>query len=232
MTHSVSRGPRTLALLALACTGSCGAVRADLAALERVPLPRGVAIELVAAELVQNGRPVSIATFEAATGVDEVLGFYRAAWPDADGMPGHVEAEVGEWRIVSRLEGGTNVALQLRAGERGRATGLLSAQRVEGAGVAQSPPPVPPGAELLSTTGARDGARTVRTHVVSSVARPGQLVAFYEDAFERAGWTLDAADRAGGVLRVSRRGARAELVVTRVPDGTTVAILNEITGEG
>ena len=233
MTHLRSRRPRTLAPLALACVGACGAARADLAALERVPLPRGAAIELVAVDLVQNGSPVSIATFEAARGVDEVLGFYRAAWPEAvDGVPGHVEAELGEWRIVSRFENGTNVALQLRTGERGRATGLLSAQSVEGAGVAESPPPVPPGAELLSTTRTRDGDRTVRTHVVSSVARPGQLVAFYEDAFERAGWSLDAADRPGGVLRVSRRGARAELVATRVPDGTTVAILNEITGEG
>ena len=195
-----------------------------------MPLPRGASIELVAAELVHNGLPVSIATFEAPTGIEEVLGFYRATWPEADGMPGHVEAEAGEWRIVSRFENGTNVALQLREGGRGRAQGLLSAQRVDGAGVAEAAPPVPPGAQLLSSTRTRDGDRTVRTHIVSSVARPGQLVAFYRDAFERDGWALDAADEDGGVLRVSRRQARAELVATRVPDGTSVAVLNEITG--
>ena len=226
-----SRSPVPSILAALAALASAPAA-ADLDALERVPLPPGATVELVAADLVQGGRAVSIATFEAGSGVDEVIGFYRERWPATDRMPGSVEVELGEWRIVSRLENGTNVALQLKTGERGRAEGLLSAQRIDAAPVADPPPVVPPGAELLSSTTSADGRDTVRTHVVRSVARPGQVVAFYRDAFERAGWALDSRGEEGAegaVLRVSRRGARAEVVVARVPDGASVAILNEVT---
>ena len=221
----------------IAVLASCAALfaaptAADLKALERVPLPPGATVELVASDLVQDGRAVSIATFEAAAGVDEVLAFYRERWAGTDAMPGSVTVEIGDWVVISRLENGTNVALQLERGGRGRAEGLLSAQRIDAAPVAEPPPMLPPGAELLSSTRTVDDGSTVRTHVVSSVARPGQVAAFYRDAFERAGWSLDSRGEErpeGAVLRVSRRGARAEVVVTRVPDGTTVAILNEIT---
>lgn len=133
---------------------------------------------------------------------------------------------------MSRLERGTSLALQLQDDGAGGSTGLVSLMDLDAAGAAPEPPPMPNGARLLSTTETREGARRARTHVVSAIGRPGEVAGFYRDAMDRDGWRI-VSDRPAGstaVMMLARRGARAELVVTAMPDGTSMAILNEITG--
>ena len=227
------RARRRLTGLALATLALLpGAVLADGRALARLALPDGASLALVAEDVVQHGRPVAIATFEARAPLDSVRDFYRELWPADESGPGHVEVELGPWRIVSRLEGGTNLALQLRDDGEGGSAGLVSAMRLDAAGSAPEPPPLPPGAELLSTTESREGRRRVTTHVVSAIGRPGETAGFYRDAMARAGWR-NVSERTAGdaiVTALARRGRRAEIVVVAAADGTSTAILNEITG--
>ena len=229
MTLSRTR-PAALALAALGLWSAAG--RADVGALAALALPDGATLELVAEDVVQHGRPVSIATLEAPGSVDETLGFYRALWPADERGPGHVENEIGPWRVLSRLEGGASLAIQLRAGDGGGSTGLVSVLRLDAGGAAPEPPPLPPGAELLSTTESGEGAGRARTDVVSAAGRPGEVAGFYRDAMDRRGWEIVSERTAGDaiVMLLTRRDRRAEIVVARAPDGTSTAILNEITG--
>ncbi len=227
--RSLAGPPRGLALASLLV-----ALASPRAAAASSPgslaLPHGASIELVADDLVQHGRALTVATFRSPDGVEEVLDFYRAAWPPIDDRPGHVENEAGPWRIVSRLENGTNVALQLQASAGGGSEGLLSFMDITGAGSVEPGPPVPPGGQLLSTTAGDGIAGRVRTHVVSAIGRAGEVAAFYRDELAREGWhtVSDRDGRGTAVLMLTRRGARAELVVAEMPDGTSTAVLNEI----
>lgn len=231
--HPAPTGPRAhvrwlLAAIALASAADV----ASALSLAGLALPPGATLELVADDLVQHGRPLSVATFRSGADVEAVLGFYAELWPDERERPGHVLNEAGAWRIVSRFEDGANLALQLRPSADGGSEGLVSVMDLAAPTSGQAPPPVPPGGRLLSTTGGRDGERSVRTHVVSATGRAGEVAGFYRDAMERAGWRAVSDREAGGtiVLMFRRRDAGAELVVAELADGSSTAVLNEIDG--
>lgn len=208
---------------------------ADERALEKVPLPPGARSELVQAELVQNGRTMSVATLSAVAPVEQTLAFYRERWAPAHpslGLgerPGFLEDEVGGWSIISRLEAGVLLTVQLRTGDGGRAEGFLAAA-APGMSAEQASVPQPAGGELLSSTRAVDEGRAALTSVTAVTARPGVVAATYRDHFLDEGWAPSSERRVGeaSVMRFARRGRRAEIVVTDSGRGETLVVLNEV----
>lgn len=203
--------------------------------LDALPLPPAANSRVVASELVQNGHRVAIATLEPAGSVEETLAFYRELWASAaDGeAPGHVEQRLGEWRIISRLDGAHNIVVQLRETVEG-VEGFLSAMRLQALpGAAVTKLPLPPGGRLLSTTRAVDIGRVALTWIVGSHLRSGELAGFYHDAFVRDGWTPREIRAAGGpaLFLLERRGAQIELVVTDDGRGGSVAVINRVGGD-
>jgi len=205
---------------------------ADSPLIERVPLPAAASLNLIAHDLVQNGLRMSLATFAAERGVEETLAWYRERWPGTHDGPGHVEAEAEGWKIVSRLQEGSNIALQIKAGTDGGAYGFLSVMPLDGGTVAVSPPALPPGAELLSDTRADDAYGQSRTVLMRSPARPGEVAAFYRDRLERDGWTLQNGDitASPAVLLFTSVQGRVELVATAQSGEGTFIVLNSVTG--
>lgn len=214
---------------AVACLATFAVARADSRALGEIPLPPEAISRVVASDIVQNGRLVSIATLEPRDGLGETLAFYRDAWPARENDPGHRETRAGGWGIVSRLDGDVNLVVQLREGVSGP-TGFISVMSL--APVARTrfaPAPMPAGGQLLSTTTAEDESLDASTSVVSSTARAGEVAAFYRDAMRRAGWKLVSDRAAGGpvALLFDGRRARLEIVVADI-DGGSVAVINEV----
>ena len=220
----------TITLPLLLATLTNGA-HADSRSLDTIPLPPLAGSRLVATDIVQNGRLVSIATLEPAGTVEETLAFYRDAWPaDANG-PGHLESTTADWTIISHVADDVSLVVQLTDDGSGP-SGLLSAMSLVSMSETQSIPPVPAGGELLSTTSAADDGTRADTAVVSSSARAGEVAGFYRDAMRRVGWKLVSDRRAGGpvTLLFDGRGARLEIVVADV-DGGSVAVINEVRGD-
>ena len=203
--------------------------RADVGALLDVPLPPGAESRLVAAELVQNGRRLSIATLEPRGTLEDAFAFYRRAWPADDAHPGHLESRAGRWSVISRLDGERHVAVQLRESVDGT-SGFISAMSVAERTEASLAPPMPPGASLLSSTTVRDGDTDASTFVLESRSRPAELLGFYRDRLTRAGWRvrLERDRTNASVALFERERARFEVVVTRASGGTSVAVLNEV----
>jgi len=201
--------------------------------LDQVPLPAGARLHLVGHDIVQNGRLMSIATFASPDTVEDVLAWYAERWAADEKGPGHVLAEVGGWRMVSRLQRGSNIALQLKPSEEGGARGLLSVMPLDGATRDLGLPPMPPGARLLSDTRADDPGGEAVTQVLRAPGGSGQVAGFYRDRMKRDGWVLQHAgssDRPAVLLFSSRRG-RVEVVATPHVDGGTLVILNSVTAD-
>lgn len=219
-----------VSLLFATLTSTSGA-NADSRALGAIPLPPFAESRLVASDIVQNGRLVSIATLELAGTVEETLAFYREAWPsDADG-PGHLESVVGEWTVVSRVADDVNLVVQLTDDGSGP-NGLLSAMSLGAVSEVSSVPPMPSGGELLSTTSSADSGTRADTAIVSSTARAGEVAGFYRDSMRRSGWKLVSDRREGGPVTLLFDGhdARLEIVVADI-DGGSVAVINEVHGD-
>jgi len=232
--HRMTRRALRVAALLLAGVLGLGATHAgaDSPLIERIPLPAGASLNLIGHDLVQNGRRMSLATFAAERGVEETLAWYRERWPDTDDGPGHVEAESDGWKIVSRLQEDSNIALQVKTGTDGGAYGFLSVMPLVGDTVAASSPALPPGVELLSDTRADDAYGQSRTVLMRSPGRPGEVAAFYRDRLERDGWTLQNGDIAASpaVLLFSSGQGRIELVATAQSGEGTFIVLNSVTG--
>lgn len=106
-------------LLVLLFSGAAWAARQPL-----VPFPDGVRITVIGEDLKVFGLPLMAYEFHSPETVAAVAGFYKAEWgrnghaSDAD-VP-YIESELAGWMVLSRLELGHNITLQLRdAGIRG-----------------------------------------------------------------------------------------------------------------
>ena len=220
---------REVALIGMLWCSLAIPASAGEADLDSVPLPPGAVIRIVALDSVQNGRRVSIATLESAQSIEETLSFYRQAWAEPRGtLPGHIEETAGDWQIISRLEDPLNLVVQLRNGKSG-VEGFISALSIEPVATPGNLP-LPSGGELLSSTSTQDGPLHATTSVVASIARTGQVAAFYRDRLARKGWKLasDRSELGSRVLLLQRRGARMELVVADDEQGGSITVLNEV----
>jgi len=217
------------ATLTTVLVSRAGPACADPGALAGLPLPPEAESRAISTDVMQNGLSTSIASFGTSATIERTLAFYRDVWPASEDDPGHAEARLGDWSVISRVEGDALLVVQLRDGAPG-AVGLLSAvSRTRDVGVALPPPPMPAGGQLLSSLSTRDAGSVAVTSVVSSSARPGEVAAFYRDDLVRDGWRIvsDRIDDGASVLLFDRRGSRLELVVADV-DGQSIAVLNEV----
>ena len=224
---------RLTALLVLAATMMLGEVHASPGsdALIELALPDQAVREIVQLDLQQNGSRVSIATYRAPIGVGESLAFYRSLWPAGETDPGHVENEIGGWRLISRIDGDISTVLQFKADGLGGTEGLISTlERDALATIGSLPVPLPPGGSLVSSTQGVDGTRQANTWVVRSTASPGQVSGHFEDQLDRQGWSLvsDRRHQGGEILLFNRRGSTLELVVSQIDDGSSIAVLNRV----
>lgn len=205
----------------------------DLEALERVPLPAGAEREIVALDLLQNGRRVSIASLDLPGSLEDSLAFYREAWADtvAD-WPGFIERSVGDWHLISRLERNENQVVQLRDGENGLEALVSVLALVRPMSIPDSYP-LPDGAETVSSTSSADeGIGQATTTVVQARQGAGETVAFYRDRLRRDGWSKvsEQVHTKASVFLLKRGDVRLELVVTDARGGGSLAVFNRLEG--
>jgi len=204
---------------------------ANSAVLQSVPLPVNASIETIAVDMIQNGHRISIAKLETTSNIDDTLQFYREQWsaPLAEGVPGFVENNAGDWSIISRLEDGWNQVVQVRPSDQGL-EGRISVMNLKPARGGRPQLPMPSGANLLSSTESDDIGHTSNTFVV--VARLGvdAVAEFYRRHFDTEGWSRVSDQSLDGsqVMLLQRRGERAEIVVSRLPGSGSLAVVNKV----
>jgi hypothetical protein len=98
--------------LAVASLGMFGAASpAQDGAWPQVEMPAGSHAQVVAADLVLNGRPCRIIRFEVASNVEEVLQFYRSQFR----VTRAVETQVNGTRVIASRRGDHFQTVQLQA---------------------------------------------------------------------------------------------------------------------
>ena len=199
-------------------------------ALINAPLPSGASMAVVGLDMRQNGLLTSISTYRSDDSVDSTLAFYRSIWTERKSDPGHVENVVGEWQIISRLNGDVNLVLQLKQDGRGGAQGLFSSVQLNDVLPVVSNIDLPPGGEVVSSIASSDAGRAANTWVIRSTAGTGHAASYYRDVLDRKGWKLVSDRDAGGprVLQFNRSGGTIELVISQVDDGSTLSVLNQV----
>jgi hypothetical protein len=91
--------------------------------LPLLPFPDDVVLTVVGEELSVYGLPLMAYEFHSAESVADIARFYKDEWEKnrdgADADAPYLEMELAGWKVLSRLELGHNITLQLRDGIRG-----------------------------------------------------------------------------------------------------------------
>lgn len=97
----------------LFCSFSTGADERPL-----IPFPEDVQITVVGEQLKVYGLPLMAYEFHSSATVASVATFYTTAWREnsdaSDADQPYIETELGDWKVLSRLELGHNITVQLR----------------------------------------------------------------------------------------------------------------------
>lgn len=203
--------------------------------LNAVATPEGVKTETIVLNLIQNGHRISIANLETNQTIESVLEFYREQWkqPLAEGIPGFVEEQAGEWFIISRPNDNWNQVVQMRD-TKGGIEGRISVLELTPVSTTAQNIAMPSNASLVSSTAADDVGHNSNTYVIFSESGVNSVADFYRNHFDADGWSRvsDKHLNNAQVMLLQRRGERAELVVSRVSTGGTLTIINKVINDG
>ena len=98
----------------------------------KFPPPPDSKIGRIGDDMIVNGVPMDIRQFTSKKSVEDVLQFYRDFWPQGtEKEPGYTETDaLTPWRIITRVENGYLMTIQVtEEGDRG-SSGLLGMSRL------------------------------------------------------------------------------------------------------
>jgi hypothetical protein len=190
-------------------------------------------MQWVAEDIEHNGTPMQIQSFRGGGSADQVMQFYRDRWSSrADGdVPGFVENKVGPWQVISIIENGSVLALQLQNGPNGQASGFASVTNPAAISATRdvvTTLPRPSGSTLISHTRSRDGMRQASTLVLTNNRALSSNRDFYANAMPGKGWAVSHQHEHQGtaVLLFERDGQSCEIAISRNDRGKTVIVAN------
>jgi len=182
-------------------------------------------------EINQSGMVLSIRTFKSPDSVESVLSFYRKAWFKEGEVPGFIENNMADWKLISQKHEKENVVLQLKPTAEGGSTGFLSiAQLNERDQTIAIDFPLPDSTEEFSSTYLEEDGAEVHTMTFITKQTVGTTKSFYEDRLDRKGWALARSSEMNGsqVILFNRRNDRLELVIQKLNEEDTVIFVNRV----
>lgn len=215
----------------------CIVLWSDLAlAAPKFPPPPGSKIGLIAESMVINGIAMDVRQFNSKRSVEEVLEFYREFWPKGtEEKPGYTETDALEpWLIITRVEEGYLMTVQVTQAGRKGSTGLL--------GISKLPDPenLP---ELGNKIPKMSGSKIFNDIKTGDIGKNGRTVAlindftvennanFYRDYYTGHGYGLDMDKTVSGgdshAQRFSQQGDVVTIVITKAAEGTVVVTQTE-----
>ena len=103
--------------LRMCCLSLLFVVLPSFAKLPFVPFPEDVQVKVVGEDIVVNGLPIMAYEFYSRSRMEEVLKFYQDVWQatknKSDTEQPYLVTELPGWKVISRLENGHNITVQL-----------------------------------------------------------------------------------------------------------------------
>lgn len=198
------------------------------------PAPRDAKVSVVSNDMNVAGRQVSVRAFATDDSVEEVVEFYKELWedPPVKGAPGYAYEPdaVPHWQIVSRVEDGYVLTVQVQpAGPRG-ARGLLATGLLPEPGERpQSSRPEPPsmrGSAVVSDVRSKDPGKRGHTAMVVNEFSVDSNVNFYRRHF--SGWRMNLdrqlASDTFHALSYTRGRERVNITIRKIQGGSEIVI--------
>jgi len=205
-------------------------------AAPKFPPPPGSKIGLIAESMVFNGVEMDVRQFNSKRSVAEVLEFYREFWPKGtEKQPGYTETDILEpWQLITRVEGGYLMTVQVTAAGRRGSTGLLGMSKLpdpENLPKLGNKIPKMSGSRVFNDIKTKDPGKNGRTVALFNDFTVENNANFYRDYYTGHGFGLDM-DRSvsGGdshAQRFSKRGQVVTIVISKTAEGTVVVIQTE-----
>jgi hypothetical protein len=165
-------------------------------AAPKFPAPPDASINLPGDGMVVNGIPMQIRQFISRKSVHDVLEFYREYWPKGtEEKPGYTETDILEpWQIITRVEDGYLMTVQVRENGDTGSAGLLGMSRLPnlddlptlGKGF-----PKMRGSTVFNDIESKDIGKRGRTLQLSNTYSVESNANFYRDHFTNQGWAVD-----------------------------------------
>ncbi len=205
-------------------------------AAPKFPSPPDSTIGRLGESIVINGVAMDVRQFTSRRSVDEVLQFYREFWPQGtEERPGYTETDILEpWRIITRVENGYLMTVQVNEdGDRG-STGLLGMSRLpdpENLPTLGKGFPKMRGSHVINDILSRDTGKQGRTLQLSNQFSVENNANFYRHHFEGQGWGVDMDQTLSGgdthSLRFSSGIKSVSIVIHKAENGTIVIAQTE-----
>lgn len=199
--------------------------------------PPAASVKWVAQDIVHNGVPMKIKSFQSRASSEEVVQFYRQRWGD-DGEGKFVEQTVGPWKVIGTVKEVYNLTVQVQTGADGSASeGFLGISTLPSVDRPVGPArdfPQLGGSQLISETISHDSGQGANTLIIQNDYSVGANVSFYSSRLPTMGWTQrqnhNASDNSidGHVLYFERAGKACHIVITRGTQGNTFVVVNSL----
>ncbi|TDJ64974.1 MAG: hypothetical protein E2O36_00835 [Proteobacteria bacterium] len=201
------------------------------------PVPDDARVAPIGQNMRVNGSVISARHFSSRESTEEIIDFYREEWgKKARRDPAFTVTNVhAPWTIISRIEDGYLMTVQVRATDTGGSEGLLGMSRLSDAKVKHQLGqgfPLMGGSKVINEVISQDVGQSGRTMIVGNKHDIRTNVDFYRGRYETEGWTFDMDRSIGGmahVLALRKGRKRVNLVLREAAKGGTQIVVNEVT---
>ncbi|MCU7876930.1 MAG: hypothetical protein KZQ84_09040 [Candidatus Thiodiazotropha sp. (ex Lucinoma borealis)] len=189
-------------------------------------------------DVIQNGLPMQMKQFSVDYTAAELMAFYKQRWSDTahhqENIPDYIEKNVGEWRILSKVDESSSVVVQVKTANNGASSeGFISVTDLSGRKETNqwlSNFPRLRDSQLISSTESVDKDRSATTLIITNDYSVDENSDYYRSNLDKLGWRYLRGSVRNNVsmLHFAKDGQQCEITVTEADDGKTVIFANVI----
>ncbi len=211
-----------------------GVAQQGMADAPEIPIPKNAKISIVGQDMTVGGKAMSIRQIYTRDKISKVKAFYHSRWAEAEipGLPGYTENNALEpWHIISRLEEGYLLTVQIQRADDGGTRGYLASSKLSReltpSKQAESFPKIQ-GTRIVHDIQSRDAGQRAVTMLLSNHHSLSSNSSYYKNYYQQRGWRIDLDQpmpRAGMyVLAFTHGREKVNIVLTGNENSTKITV--------
>jgi hypothetical protein len=146
-------------------------------------------------------------------------------------VPDYIEKQVGEWQVLSKMEGSSSVVVQVKPGQKAKTEGFISVSDLSAkTNISEYGSSFPRIAEsdLISSTDSVDDGRLATTLIIRNNYSVDDNSQYYRSHMDVQGWTFLRGGIQSNVsmLHFAKSDQQCEIAISKADDGKTVIFAN------
>ncbi|MFT6704340.1 MAG: hypothetical protein ACI89S_001529 [Gammaproteobacteria bacterium] len=196
-----------------------------------IPDPPDSTVILVADNLNYNGLPLRTRRFDSSQSMSKVLSFYKRKWArEMDGRPGFLQEQSPPWQVLSRIEEGYLLTVQVQPKGKFKSWGYLGVSNMADYLFDKAPEevefPAMRGSKVTTNLLSKDPGLEAQTVVVQNNYSVDSNIAYYKNHYSGLGWVvakeLSFDQGKNQILRLVKNDEEINLVISDIDRNTSV----------